>query len=317
MHTFRFRNNDTIPALGLGTWKSATGKVYEAVKTALDIGYKHIDCAPIYGNETEIGQAFGESFSSGILKREEIFITSKLWCNAHAPEMVQPALEKTLADLQLEYLDLFLIHWPVHFVPEVVFPSSTDQFIPYKELPIAQTWEAMEDLVAQGLVRHIGVSNFSIKKLQELSENSQIAPEMNQIEMHPYLQQPKMIEFCNTNDILLTAYSPLGSPDRPADLKAADEPLLLEEPVVQKIAEAHNVSTAQVLINWAVNRGTVVIPKSVTPSRIQQNLEAADLNLSEEEYREIDTIDRHRRYVTGEFWAPEGSPYTIANIWDE
>jgi len=317
MRTVRFRNNDPLPALGLGTWKSAPGKVYEAVKSALDCGYKHIDCAPIYGNEAEIGKAFGETFAQGGIKREELFVTSKLWCNAHAPGDVLPALEKTLADLQLDYLDLFLIHWPVHFVPGVLYPGSPDQFIAYEELPITGTWKAMETLVDKGLVRHIGVSNFSIKKLQELLDNSTIAPEMNQIEMHPYLQQPKMLEFCTKNEILLTAYSPLGSPDRPADLKAADEPLLLEEPIVQNIANKNNVSTAQILINWAVNRGTVVIPKSVTPSRIQQNLEAAELKLSDEEYAQIDKLDRHRRYVTGEFWAPEGSPYTVANIWDE
>lgn len=317
MRTLRFGNNDTMPALGLGTWKSAPGKVYEAVKFAVGTGYRHIDCAPIYGNDAEIGKAFAEALGDGGVKREELFITSKLWCNAHAPDRVQPALEQTLTDLQLDYLDLFLIHWPVHFVPEVLYPGTVDQFIAYDALPIAETWHAMEELVGKGLVRHIGVSNFSAKKLQELIDNSQIIPEMNQIEMHPYLQQPKMVEFCSKNQILLTAYSPLGSPDRPANLKAADEPLLLEDPVVKRIAEENNIKPGQVLINWALQRGTAVIPKSVTPERIRQNLASADLSLRKNEYAQLDQLDRHRRYVSGEFWAPEGSPYTVANIWDE
>jgi alcohol dehydrogenase (NADP+) len=317
MPILRFKNNDLMPALGLGTWKSEPGKVYTAVKDALQAGYRHIDCAPIYGNEAEIGKALEESFQSKVISRSKLWITSKLWNNSHAPEDVQPALERTLADLKLQYLDLFLIHWPVHIVKDQLYASKPEHYIAFDRLPIIETWKVMEALVEKGLCRHIGVSNFSITKLALLMENSRLKPEMNQIELHPYLQQHSMLEYCHNNDIHLTAYSPLGSSDRPAALKAADEPVLLEDPMIARIAEHHGVTSAQVLISWAINRGTAVIPKSVNSARIIQNLEARNLTLTKADMDEINTLDRNRRYVSGEFWAPEGSPYNLANIWDE
>jgi alcohol dehydrogenase (NADP+) len=317
MPILRFKNNDLMPALGLGTWKSEPGKVYTAVKDALRAGYRHIDCAPIYGNEAEIGKALRESFQSKVINRSKVWITSKLWNNAHAPEDVQPALERTLADLQLEYLDLFLIHWPVHIVKDQMYPSQPEHYIAFDHLPLTETWKAMEALVDKGLCRHIGVSNFSIAKLAMLLENSRLQPEMNQIELHPYLQQHAMLEYCQHNDIHLTAYAPLGSADRPAALKATGEPVLLEDPVIAKIARNHGVTSAQVLISWAINRGTAVIPKSVNNDRIIQNLEARNLTLSQADMNMINELDQNRRYVSGEFWAPAGSPYTLTNLWDE
>ena len=317
MKTLQFDNGDQMPILGLGTWKSEPGDVYRAVKEALRLGYRHIDCAPIYGNEAEIGRALCESITEGVVTRDQIWITSKLWNDSHAAGDVLPTLEKSLADLQLDYLDLYLIHWPVSLKKGVLFPASATDMIGLDALPISQTWESMEALVDKGLCRHIGVSNFSIAKLKALLEGARLKPEMNQIELHPYLQQPAMLDFCGKNNVLLTAYSPLGSADRPVGLKAADEPVLLEDPLIATIAKRRGSTPAQVLISWAILRGTGVIPKSVDGPRMKQNLAAAEVSLTEDDMEEIAGLDRNRRYVSGTFWAIEGGPYTVANLWDE
>ena len=317
MKTLQFANGDQMPILGLGTWKSAPGDVYKAVKETLRLGYRHIDCASIYGNEAEVGQALSESFKEGVVSRDQLWITSKLWNNSHAPEDVQPALEKSLSDLQLDFLDLYLIHWPVLIRKGVLFHSSIDDLVSLDEIPISTTWSVFEAMVDKGLCRNIGVSNFSIAKLKTLHEGARIQPEMNQIELHPYLQQPAMLEFCNAHKIHLTAYAPLGSGDRPDRLKVEDEPILLEDPAVIKIADRHNATPAQILLSWEIHRDVAVIPKSVTPARLKQNLDAAEVSLTDEDMKEIKELDRHRRYVSGTFWAMEGGPYTLANLWDE
>ena len=317
MLSFTLASGDRLPALGLGTWKSAPGAVYAAVKEAMAIGYRHIDCAPAYQNEPEVGKAVAEAIDSGMVARTDLWLTSKLWNDAHAPEQVQPALEKTLADLRVDFLDLYLIHWPVVFKPGVMFPRRGEDYVALDALPISLTWKVLEDCVAQGLVRNIGVCNFSVSKLDTLCRQASIRPAMNQIELHPYLQQGTMLEFCRENGIQVTAYSPLGSGDRPAGMKKSGEPTLLDNPVIQRVAAKHGVTPAQVLLAWGLSRKTVVIPKSVYPERMRQNLAAAQLVLDAQDVADIATLDRGYRFVDGSFFAGPGSPYTLKQLWDE
>lgn len=316
MQMLSFAHGDLMPALGLGTWKSQPGAVYEAVKAALQLGYRHLDCAPIYGNEKEIGAALAESIAAGVVRREEVWLTSKLWNDAHLPQDVVPALKKTLADLQTPYLDLFLIHWPVAFKPDAGFPESGEGFLSLEQAPLEATWQAMEGAHALGLARHIGVSNFSVNKLQTLLKGAEQAPEMNQVELHPYLAQSELVDWCQARKIHVTAYSPLGSPDRPDGLKRPDEPVLLKDPVVLRVSERFQCTPAQVLLAWVVARGLAVIPKSVSPTRMAINLAASRVKLDAAALRELAALDRDHRYVDGSLWAMPGSPYTLESLWN-
>lgn len=315
MQNLKFSNGDQMPAIGLGTWKSGKGEVGKAVITAIENGYRHIDCAATYGNEAEIGDALENIFNNGEIKREELWITSKLWNNAHRKQDVIPALKQTLQDLKLDYLDLYLIHWPIAFKPGVAFPQNDNEYLSLNEVPIIETWEMMVEAKNSGLVKHIGVSNFSIPKLRDLLSKTTEPPEMNQVELHPYLQQKELMIFCKSNNIHLTGYSPLGSGDRASSMKADDEPSLLENKTINEIAEKHNASPAQVLIKWHLTRGNAVIPKSTTPERIVENLKSSELDLDKEDLDQIENLDRHFRYVNGKFFVTEGNSYK--NIFDD
>lgn len=314
MKTITLNNDLKIPAIGLGTWKSAPGEVGKAVTEAIKAGYRHIDCAFIYRNEAEIGEALKKVLDQGIVKREELWITSKLWNNAHEKDRVIPALEQTLADLQLNYLDLYLIHWPVAFKADVINPEKAEDFLSLDEAPIAATWDMMEQARDKGLVKSIGVSNFSIKKLTALLEHCRIKPVMNQVEMHPYLPQNELLEFCSKNGIVLTGYSPLGSGDRPEGMKKDNEPTLLDNPAINAIARKHQCTPAQVLISWQVHRDCAVIPKSTNPERLRQNLESSEVHLEQEDMEAIASIDTNYRFVDGKFFEFEGNTYR--NVFD-
>jgi alcohol dehydrogenase (NADP+) len=316
MKMLTLKNGDTMPILGLGTWKSQPGEVYAALREAIRIGYRHIDCAMLYGNEAEVGSALGDAMREGDVARKDLWITSKLWGSDHGRANVQPALKKSLHDLKLEYLDLYMIHWPMPLKPGVGIPKIAAEFASPAAVPLSDTWAGFEDAVGAGLTRHIGVSNFSVKKLADLVAHCTIKPEVEQVELHPLLQQPELVKYCASQGIIVTAYSPLGSGDRPAFAKAADAPVLLDNPVIRAIAGAHGCTPAQVLIAWQIQRGISVIPKSVTPSRLRENFAAADIALSGADLEKIAGLNRDYRLIAGNFWAFEGSPWTLQTIWD-
>ncbi|GAA5867249.1 hypothetical protein JCM8547_003135 [Rhodosporidiobolus lusitaniae] len=256
----------SIPAVGLGTWQSKPGEVEKAVEAALKAGYRHIDGAWIYGNLKEVGEGLR---TSGV-PREEVFITSKLWCTRH--RNVEEAVQENLKLLGVDYLDLYLIHWPVPMNAQgndPKFPTREDGSRDLDlERKIADTWKDLEAVVEKGLVKAIGVSNFSIPFLQDLLKTAKIRPAANQVELHPYLPQHDLVNFLKENNIIAQAYSPLGS---------TDSPLLKDEEIV-KIADKHGVSTGTVLISYQVSRDVVVLPKSVTPKRIEDNFKIVRLD---------------------------------------
>ncbi len=293
--TITLTSGHAIPQLGLGTWKSPETEVGTAVQYALETaGYTHIDCAKVYGNEPEVGQALHTVFSSGSIKREDVFITSKLWNADHDPETVEAVCRQTLADLQLEYLDLYLMHWGIAFAGgKGAEPRLENGDIELGAYSLESTWHAMEHLVELGLVRSIGVANFSTVQLLDMLSYAKVRPAMNQIELHPYNSQQALIDFCHKHSIEVTAYSPLGNRSR---LQPGD-PVLLEDPVVLTIASQLQKTPAQVLLRWAIQRETVVIPKSVTPARITENLAVFDFELSQNDMQALARLDQGKRFV--------------------
>ncbi|MDO8482496.1 MAG: aldo/keto reductase [bacterium] len=293
-----------MPFVGLGTWKAPPNEVGKAVEYALlDAGYRHIDCAAIYRNEKEIGETFAKIFSEGRVKREEVFITSKLWNTEHAKKDVLAACKLTLESLKLDYLDLYLMHWGLATAPDDTLPiknargESLDENGCLRTIPVSvrETWEAMGELVKAGLVRAIGLANFTAPMIVDLLSYAKIVPAVNQIELHPYNQQMDLVLFCQSKGIVVTAYSPLGTSgnlkDRP------DEPILINDPKITAIAKAYNKSPAQILIRWAVQRNTIVIPKSLSPEHLKANIDVFNFELSPQDMADIATLDRGHRFV--------------------
>jgi diketogulonate reductase-like aldo/keto reductase len=309
-----------MPAIGLGTFGSDHVKpqaVADAVRAAAGIGYRHFDCASVYGNEDLIGLTFQEILSSGI-ERNELWITSKLWNDKHGDADVIASCEKSLADLRLEYLDLYLIHWPFpnHHPPGCDVSARNPHAVPYIHENYMRTWRKMEELVDRGLVRHIGTSNMTIPKMELVLRDARIRPAVNEMELHPHFQQPEFFPYLRSNGIQVVGYSPIGSPARPERDRTPEDTSPTTDPVIVKIAKRLGVHPAVVCIKWAVQRGQTPIPFSSDPRNILANLRGiVGEPLTAGDMKEIEGIDRNCRLIKGQvfLWKENQS---WEDLWD-
>jgi D-xylose reductase len=295
-----------MPAVGLGLWKMPKPATANLVRQAIRIGYRHLDCACDYGNEVEVGEGIRAALSAGECRRDELWVTSKLWNTYHAREHVRPALERSLRDLGLDYLDLYLIHFPIalafvsfeeRYPPEWFHDPGADRpEMKFARVPIAETWGAMEELVQAGLVRHIGVCNFGTSLLRDLLTYARIPPAVLQIESHPFLTQEKLIRFARENGIGVTAFSPLGAQSYVSIGMATAEDSLLNHPTVRDAAWLHGRTPAQIVLRWGIQRGTAIVPKTERPDRLAENLSLFDFELSAEEMNAISGLNRELRF---------------------
>lgn len=314
---FTLSNGDKIPSIGFGTFgsDSVSGAVIaDTVKKAIYAGYRHIDCASVYGNEKNIGEALKKIFSNDEFNRKDFWITSKVWNDMH--DNVVESCKQSLSDLQLDYLDLYLVHWPFpnYHPPKCDVSSRNPNAKPYIHENFMNTWKQMEELVDMGLVKNIGTSNMTIPKLKLLLSDAKIKPVCNEMELHPHFQQKKLFDFCVENNIQPIAYCPIGSPGRPDRDRTPDDTVDLEDPVLKEIAKKHGVTSAQVALKWAIQRGQVPIPFSI--NHYLENLSSAMIvELSNDEMKEISKIDKNCRLIKGQvfLWKDD---QTWEDLWD-
>ncbi|KAF4023319.1 hypothetical protein G4228_015610 [Cervus hanglu yarkandensis] len=290
-----------IPVLGFGTFappEVPKSEALEVTKFAIEAGFRHIDSAHLYQNEEQVGQAIRSKIANGTVKREDIFYTSKLWSTSLRPELVRPALEKSLNNLQLDYVDLYIIHFPVALKPgEALFPTDENGKPIFDSVDLCHTWEALEKCKDAGLTKSIGVSNFNHKQLEKILNKPGLKykPVCNQVECHPYLNQSKLLDFCKSHDIVLVAYGALGS-QRIKEWVNPNLPYLLEDPVLSAIAKKHNQTPALVALRYQIQRGVVVLAKSYNKKRIKENIQVFDFELTPEDMKAIDGLNSNLRY---------------------
>ena len=314
------RSGARMPAIGLGTFGSdrfSGEDIAAAVVGAAEVGYRHFDCASVYGNEHLIGASLERMMAGGI-PREELWVTSKLWNDKHSPADVIPAFEKSLRDLRLDYLDLYLIHWPFpnHHAAGVDVTSRAPNAKPYIHEEFMATWRELEKLVDNGLVRHIGTSNMTIPKLRLVVRDARIKPACNEMELHPNFQQPEMFSFVVDNGIVPIGFAPIGSPTRPDRDRTDGDAVDIEDPVIVGISKRLGLHPATVCVKWAVQRGQVPIPFSIHRNEYLSNLLATVSEpLTDDEMKAIAGINRNSRLIKGQvFLWKDGQ--TWEDIWD-
>jgi alcohol dehydrogenase (NADP+) len=312
--------NNAIPPIGLGTFgsdKYSGEQVSQAVIGAAEVGYRHFDCAAVYGNEHLIGPSLNQIVRAGI-PREQLWVTSKLWNDKHSEQDVIPAFEKSLSDLGLDYLDLYLIHWPFpnFHAPGVEVSSRDPHASPYIHENYMKTWRQLEKLVRRGLVKHIGTSNMTVPKLRRVLGDAEIKPAFNEMELHPHFQQQELFEFVVESGIQPIGYSPLGSPSRPSRDRTPEDTSDMDDPVIVAVAERNGITPAEVCIKWAHQRGQVPIPFAVKKHQYEALLLALSKPpLSDAEMRLIATIDRQCRLIKGQVFLWEGAE-SWESLWD-
>lgn len=311
MKTIKLSNDHLMPMIGLGTIGLAPAGVYDTIRQAIRLGYRLIDCAPSHGNQAQIGKAILDAISDGDVSREDLFITSKLPNDQHRYNDVEASCQSILAELQLDYLDLFLIQWPVAHERGILLPGNEEEFLSDGEAPLEDTWTGMEDCLDAELVRHIGVSNFNIPRLQLLLDEATFPPEVNQCEWHPYLPQQTLYDYCRSQKVKMMAYAPLGTPGT----KTAGEPDLFTEPAIMDIARKYNCTEAQVLLAYGLQRKMAVIPCSGNATHLAENLAADNVELDREDLRSLIILPKHRFYK-GEEYTIHGSPYKLTDLWE-
>ncbi len=312
-------NGSVIPAVGIGTFGSDNydnQTIADAVKIAVRHGYRHIDCAAVYGNEAEIGVAIKELIEEGVVTREELWITSKLWNDQH--DNVVEACKKSLKDLQLDYVDLYLVHWPFpNFHAKGVSVESRDPNAkPYIHENFMRTWGEMEKLYDLGMVKNIGTSNVTKAKMELILRDCRVKPVINEMEIHPHFQQPELYDFMVSNGIQPIGFCPIGSPNRPERDKTPDDTVPIEDAVIIEIAKAHGVHPAVICLKWAVQRGEIIIPFSVKPEKFMANLECAIIDpLTDAEMEAIKGQDKNCRFIKGQVFCWIGANWP--DLWDE
>ncbi|KAJ4430905.1 hypothetical protein ANN_19497, partial [Periplaneta americana] len=271
-------------------------EVERVVKEAIDVGYRHFDTAMFYKNEKEVGSAIKAKIAEGVVTREEVFVTTKLWNTFHRPDMVVTSLKKSLATLGLQYVDLYLIHWPFAFKEgENGLPKDAKHNLIYSDVDFVDTWKAMEDCVRLRLTRSIGVSNFNSQQIQRILDSSSIKPVVNQVECHPYLNQTKLISFCKERGIVITGYSPFGGPMSIAPLHKGESPEPLKDPKIKELADKYNKSVAQIILRYLIQHGVVPIPKSSNQKRLEENIDVFNFELRPEDVSAMDALNRDKR----------------------
>ncbi|MHC2068729.1 aldo/keto reductase [Bremerella sp. T1] len=306
MNSQTLSTGSQMPLLGLGTWKIDKSHCADVIVAAAKAGYRHFDCACDYGNEQEVGQGLKRIVDEGIATRDELWITSKLWNTYHAKEHVRPACEKSLSDLGLDYVDLYLVHFPIslkyvpfedRYPPEWFYdPNASEPQLVEQPVPIAETWQAMESLVDANLAKNIGICNFGTSLIRDLLSYAKIRPSVLQVELHPRLTQEKLLRYCTQEKIAVTAFSPFG-PSSYYQLGMAEKSeSLLNHDVVQGVAKEASKSPAQVLLRWAVQRGTIVIPKASSAEHLQENGAIFDFELTNDQMTQLSDLNQNRRF---------------------